>query len=111
LPPGTPTLGLIGETEPGFLSAVLLSAELAGFDLQDLALRVEEGQAQILWMRSDVEPLERRPPAGARAQNLPAAIQAAAQDHLRQIGEPTSYHHLQAAAPFAGPITPPGSEP
>jgi hypothetical protein len=98
LPPGTPTLGLIGEIEPGFLSASLLSAELAGFDLQDVALRVEEGQAQIFWRRSNEDPSERRLPAGARVQTLPAAIQAAAQDHLRMIGEPTSYPHLQAAA-------------
>jgi hypothetical protein len=98
LAPGTPIMGLIGETEPGFLSAALLSAELAGFDLQDMALRLDEGQAQILWKRSEVDPAERRPPAGARAQNLPAAIQAAVQDHLRQIGEPASYPHLQAAA-------------
>jgi hypothetical protein len=98
LPPGTPTLGLIGESEPGFLGAALLSAELAGFDLQDLALRAEEGQAQILWMRSELEPLERRPPNGARVQNLTAAIQAGVQDHLRQTGEPASYQPLQAAA-------------
>jgi len=98
LAPGTPTMCLIGETEPGFFSAALLSAELAGFDLQDVALRLEEGQAQILWRRSEADLSERHPSAGARAQNLPAAIQTAVQDHLRQIGEPASYPHLQAAA-------------
>ena len=98
LPPGTPGLGLIGESEPGFLSAALLAAELAGFDLQDVALRLDEGQAQILWMRSAADLMERRPPAGARPQNLPAAIQGAVQDYLRQTGEPASYAHLQAAA-------------
>jgi hypothetical protein len=80
---------LIGESEPGFLSAALLAAELAGFDLQDVGLRLDEGQAQILWMRSAAEPIERRPPAGARPQNLPAAIQGAVQDYLRQT-EPAS---------------------
>jgi hypothetical protein len=94
----TPTLALIGETEAGFLSAALLSAELAGFDLQDMALRAEEGQAQLVWKRGDPDSDERRLPAGARAQNLPAAIQAAARDYLRRQGEPAGYLHLQAAA-------------
>lgn len=98
LRPGTPALGLIGETEAGFLTAALLSAELAGFDLQGLALRAEEGQAQIVWQRSDPDAEERRPPQGARAQNLPSAIQAAAQDYLRQLGEPASHQQLHAAA-------------
>lgn len=98
LRPGTLALGLIGETEPGFLSAALLSAELAGFDLQGMALRTEDGQAQITWEHSDPAASERRPPQGARAQNLPAAIQAAAWDYLRQIGEPASHQQLHAAA-------------
>jgi len=98
LRPGTPVLGLIGETEAGFLTAALLSAELADFDLLGLALRAEEGQAQIVWQRSDPEVIERRPPEGARAQNLPAAIQAAAQDYLRQLGETASHPQLPAAA-------------
>jgi hypothetical protein len=98
LQPQTPTLALIGETEPGFLTAALLASELAGFDLQDMALRLEEGQAQVVWRRSDLDATARRLPAGARAQNLTAVIQSAAQDHLRQKGEPASYLHLHAAA-------------
>jgi hypothetical protein len=98
LPPSTPALGLIGEIEPGFLSAALLSAELAGFDLQDVAMRAEEGQAQVMWQRGDTDPAARRPPPGTRTQNLPAAIQAAAQDYLRQTGEPASHLYLHAAA-------------
>ncbi len=95
---GTPVLALIGEVEAGFLSAALLSAELAGFDLQDVALRVEEGQAQVVWRRGDPDSVERRSPAGERAQSLSRAIQVAAQDYLRQQGEPVGYLYLHAAA-------------
>jgi hypothetical protein len=98
LPPGTPALGLIGETEPGFLSAALLSADLAGFDLQDLAMRADEGQTQLLWRRSAADQGERRPPSGARPQNLTGVIQTAAQAYLRQLGEPADYLHLHSAA-------------
>jgi hypothetical protein len=98
LRPGTPALGLIGETETGFLSAALLSADLAGFDLQDLALRADEGQTQLVWKRGAVDQAERRPPTGTRHQNLPGAIQAAAQVYLRRLGEPADYLHLHSAA-------------
>ena len=49
---GVPFLGLIGEAEPGFMIAVMLSAEQAGFDLEGMALRAETGQAQILWRKA-----------------------------------------------------------
>ena len=53
---GTPFLGLIGENEPGFLTAALAAADAAGFDLQGLALRPETGQAQIAWRQRRPRP-------------------------------------------------------
>jgi hypothetical protein len=97
IPPQTPILGLVSEAEPGLLSAALLAAELAGFDLQDLALRAEERLAQALWKRAASEAAERRAPAATQLQNLVGDVQAAAREHLRQIGEPIGYLQLHAA--------------
>ncbi len=89
---GTPFLGLIGENEPGFLTAALAAADAAGFDLQGLALRPETGQAQIAWQRAAPGPL---PLPGLNAEQV---ARQAALDYLAQRAEPAAYLPMLAAA-------------
>jgi hypothetical protein len=107
----TPFFGLLGEAEPGFLSAVLIAAELAGLDLEGVALRAESSQAQMLW---------RRPPSGTgqrsashTKRNLPRensidsggdietffadVTSSAAREYLIARAEPTVYLNLHSA--------------
>jgi hypothetical protein len=114
---GTPFLGLIGEVEPGFLSATLIAAGLAGFDLNGLALRAESDQAQVHWQRSgrgagatavlventpkEAETTRKEPTTPAFSLSLKQIqdlSQEAAREYLNQRGEPASYVHLHAAA-------------
>ena len=87
---GTPFFGLIGEAEPGFLSAALISAENAGFELFGLAMPIDGGQAQISWKRtekirvSEVDPNE--------------LIRSSTRAYLLARGEPSHYLNLHAAA-------------
>ena len=108
LEPGVPCLGLISEAEPGFISAAILAAETASFDLQGVALRAEEDQAQVHWRRSMDKPKtsEQSLYAGGIApdavrqsdQALQDMLRRAIQDYLRQRGEPAPYLHLHAAS-------------
>jgi len=66
LVPGTPFLGLIPEAEPGFLSAALVAADMAGFDLMGIALldlmaRAGTDQAQVVWEYTRIVGVERQP--------------------------------------------------
>lgn len=45
----TPVFGLISDVESGFIGSSLISAALAGLQLENLAFRQEQGQAQVLW--------------------------------------------------------------
>jgi hypothetical protein len=93
LPHSIPFLGLIGESEPGFLAAALTAAELAGFHLDSLAMRSELGQAQIQWT------IASRPeafPAGATPASKIA--QQAVQEHLQARLEPVNFNQFHAAA-------------
>ena len=51
-PPEIPFFGLLPELAPGFLSAVIVACEAAGFRLEGLALRSEQELAQGLWRPS-----------------------------------------------------------
>ena len=115
---GTPFLGLIGEVEPGFLSATLIAAGLAGFDLNGLAMRAESDQAQVYWQRGgrgagataapiedaakeEVETSRRDASTPAFSLSMKQILdlsQEAAREFLNQRGEPASYVHLHAAA-------------
>lgn len=89
-----PVLGLMGESEPGFFSASLLASKLAGFSLEGMALRAEEGQAQIFWKTAHKE----RTPAEQAEIPVERISLQAAHSLLRQRGEPADYLHLHAAA-------------
>ena len=99
LPPGAPFFGLIGEAEPGFLSASLIGADLAGFQLKGLALRAEDGPAQFTWVKSAEITEVRRPyqVETFKGQAIETAVQAAV-NHLKASGEPAHYLGLHTAA-------------
>ncbi len=88
---GTPFYGLITESEPGFNLAVQTAASLAGFRLEDLALRPDDGQAQLLWQKQTLSETHEEIA-------IEQTINLAAQDFLRQRGQPVEYLYMQAAA-------------
>ncbi len=89
LPPETPMFSLIGETEPGFLSAGMIAAHQAGFICQGIALRPEQGHAQITWTFNDEKQ--------AQEKIIEQTIQEGAEDYLLRRGEPSPYLTLLAA--------------
>ncbi|HEX9595614.1 MAG TPA: hypothetical protein VF982_01950, partial [Anaerolineales bacterium] len=90
LPLSTPFFGLLGEAEPGFLSATLTAASTAGFDLRGLAMRTAHDPIQLLWQRG--ERLHRE------SEDVSVeAIQGALYEHLQELGEPAVYLQLHAA--------------
>lgn len=85
-------IGLLAESEPGFVAAAALGFDAAGFEMTGLALRAEEGRAAFRWVRG-------APPATTvEADRLTPAMTAAAQRVLQERGEPTPYACLHAAA-------------
>jgi hypothetical protein len=89
LPPETPMFSLIAETEPGFLSAGMTAAHQAGFVCEGVALRPEEGQAQIGWTLTGEK--------GPQRDDIEQTIQRGAHDYLLRRGEPSPYLTLLAA--------------
>jgi hypothetical protein len=100
LPHGTPFWGLIGESEPGYISAALASADLAGFTLESVALQAGSSQAQISWLSGpgpagQIELLSTIPEVESRMQAIAAQ---AGQQYLAERGEPADYLSLHTAA-------------
>jgi hypothetical protein len=91
LPGETPFFGMVTENEAGFDAAVASAADLAGFVMEGVALRVREGQTQYIWRKLAEKP----------DPDLESGLQIV-KDSVREIigarGEPTQYLHLQAAA-------------
>ncbi len=99
LSPTTPILGLINEAEAGFLSAALLSADLAGLELCGLALRSDPAQAQVHW-RLSTNPTEASLPLPVTALAAVAhqAASQSAQEFLQNTGQPAQYLPMHTAA-------------
>ena len=92
LPEKTPYFGLVNEVEPSFLSAVILGSHLSNLEINGIALRAEEGQAQILWQ--------------IRKNNLANdthntkfedEILASTKTYLADRGEPSPYTYLHTS--------------
>lgn len=109
LGPGTPFFGLIGETEPGFLTSTYVSSVISGFNLVGAALRIERGQAQITWRRKlTKEKLSETisskgimviTPQDQDQGKKPSSIAAsAARSFLQERGQPAEYLAIHAAA-------------
>ena len=90
LPLSTPFFGLLAEAEPGFMSATLMAASTAGFDLRAQAMRTAHDPIQLLWQRGERLPRERE------VVSL-EVIREAMQEHLKELGEPAVYLQLHAA--------------
>jgi len=87
----TPFLGLTGEAEAGLLSAVLVAGELAGLDIGGVALRSEQEQAQITWLRGE----QTRPAVDEeKRRNL---LRDQMVEFLHRLAEPASYLKMHAA--------------
>ena len=93
LKPKTPFFALIGEAEPGFLSASMIAAGNAGYELLGLVMPTEGGQVQISWQSPDIEPSQSYS-EGERVD----IVRSAASRYLRELGEPCHYLCLHAAA-------------
>jgi hypothetical protein len=90
LPLNAELFALVPEPEPSFLTAVLLAASEADFDLSALALRSRHDPLQAAWnRRAFPRPTKDEPDA--------AAVSEAMQNYLRARGEPVTYLHLHAA--------------
>jgi hypothetical protein len=90
LPLSTPFFGLLAEADPGLLSATLIAASTAGFDLRAQAIRTAHDPIQLLWGRG--ERLHRE----KQVVKL-ESIREAMREHLRELGEPAAYLQLHAA--------------
>lgn len=90
LAPNTPLFGVVTESEPGFNAAVINAANLAGFQMEGMALRREEDMLQMVW-RNGAE-------AATKAAGDPAvAVRRAARALLNSRSEPAHFAHMHAA--------------
>jgi hypothetical protein len=92
LPLNAPIFALVPEAEPAFLSAVLLAAAGARFDLNGLAMRSRFDPLQILWHRQAFSHDHKEEIAID-----PDSVQQAIQSALQERGEPAPYLALHAA--------------
>ena len=86
----TPLFGIIGESEPGFNTAVITAANLADFRIEGIALRREEDQLQVTWRKG----LAAEPATPAEP---PDTVRRAAVKLLASRGEPSHFQHVQLA--------------
>lgn len=87
----TPLFGLLAENEAGFSAAAMVAANLAGFQVQGLAMRREEEQLQVTWRANIVS-------TSAPAQPAVEAVSSAARFALNGRGQPSHFQYVQAAA-------------
>jgi len=84
--------GLIGEAEPGFVSAVIIAAEQVGLQIDKITVYSDKKLVQICWKNAQQKP-DSSTFKGKRA----AAIQTAGREYLRTRGEPSQYLKLHIA--------------
>ncbi len=92
LPAATPMFGLIGEVEPGFIGSALVAAAGSGCRLENIAVRLDEQQAQILWKS------ERERGIWQTGSFLTEKAIQSAKMFLETIAEPASYLNTISAA-------------
>jgi hypothetical protein len=88
----TPILGLIGEAEPGFIGSTLVAAGVSGCQLESMALRPEEKQAQIIWKSKKNYEFSQISPSLTQIANQ------SARRYLELNAEPASYLSTISAA-------------
>ncbi len=87
----TSLFGLVTESEPGFNSAVLAAANLAGFKLEGQSLRREEEQLQLQWRKAMLK-------KAGQDTDTAEVVRRAANQFLLQRGQPGHFMYLQSAA-------------
>ena len=90
LPLNAEFFALVAEPEPSFLTAILLAASEAGFDLNGLAVRTRHDPLQAVWNR-------RAFPRPAKDEIDTDEVRRAMLEYLQARGEPVMYLHLHAA--------------
>ncbi len=85
-------LGIIGEAEPGFVTAILLAAFQADLQLEDIALLAEKKVINIHWKA--FQPGNK---SEVRASTLTDTIKNSGRDYLISRGEPSNYLQLHTA--------------
>jgi len=85
-------VALLPESEPGFVAAAALGFDAAGFEMTGQAMRADEGQAVLRWVRRT------HPASPVDAAALTPAMTFAAQQVIQARGEPTPFPCLHAAA-------------
>jgi hypothetical protein len=92
LPLNAPLFGIIPEPEPSFLTAALLAAAEAGFDLAGQAIRTRHDPVEVLWQRRAFS-LAEKEPGEFDAESIRQALFTT----LMERGEPVTVLHLHAA--------------
>lgn len=89
---GLPIFGIIGESEPGFTTAILLAAFQADLQLEDFTLLSEKKITKIHWkaFQHSCKPED-------AANTLSDTILNSGQDYLIARGEPSNYLQLHTA--------------
>jgi hypothetical protein len=85
-------VALLPEAEPGFVAAAALGIDAAGFEMTGQALRAEDGQAVLSWIRRG------NPAATVDAASLTSSMTSAARQVVEARGEPSPFACLHAAA-------------
>lgn len=92
-----PFFVLIGEAEPGFLSAAMIAFESAEFSLHGIALRADLNQAQMVWYYS--KPLTTESLSlDYLAKRVPELASDISRFYLLKRAEPASYIHLHTVS-------------
>jgi hypothetical protein len=94
IPLNAALFALLPEVEPAFLSAALVAAAGAGFDLSGIALRTRHDPLQIVWHRRVFVHEKKK---SDEVEIDPEAVKQAMLAVLTERGEPTTYLHLHAA--------------
>ncbi|MGD2159213.1 MAG: hypothetical protein PVG32_20220 [Anaerolineales bacterium] len=94
LSPGTPILGIIGEAEPGFTAAGLISAKLSDLSLEDVALRSKLNVAQVFWKLKT----NKISASQEKSTDIITSITQAARGYLLERGEPGTFLQVHSAA-------------
>ena len=89
---GTPLFGVVCEAEAGFISAPIIAAHGADFELQGLALRTEQGLAQISWRKAIDLQDQHINIESARGKVIQSAL-----DYLCLRGSPSPYLLMKGA--------------
>ncbi len=92
VPVNTPMFGLVGEVEPSYLLATLISARDAGFDLQGSALRSDQSICQLYWLANGQKSLF----SGAKFSDRD--VKEIIRRNLESRAEPSPYLSLFTAA-------------